>query len=240
METLKQALKVAALAAAVALMIAANLVFVQIKVETLPRIAATINDTDATVVEIKRTAKAVADYAEKQKIALENPKNQKAIDAAIQTAAVFNGTGRLFNTQVIPRAMNTLDSLNKATNSLNELVRNTDRSLNERLLPDLAETAKTLGVSIDSLAKGILVITEKGGISIDEINALLADPQWKAALASVASTAAHLDAMAGNVEKASDSAPGIAAAIEKIAKTSSRYQKLLILAQLLATVARAF
>src|SRR5215813_7575445 len=40
-----------------------------------------------------------------------SPKNLKALDAAIQTGAVFNASGRLLNTQTIPRLNKGIDQL---------------------------------------------------------------------------------------------------------------------------------
>ena len=202
---------------------------------------------DTTLVEAERTAKLVADYSELQIASLKSPKNQKAIDATIQTAAVFNGTGRLINTQVIPRIMDTLDSLDKTTielqgavKSANALISNADREINANLLPSLSETAKTLGVSIASVSKGIQTITDKSGMTIDEINSLISDPQWLGILKNIETTTAHINTIAVNMRNASDQMPSIAASVEKIAKTSSKYQKLLLFAQLLATIARVF
>ncbi|MGA2261708.1 MAG: hypothetical protein ABSH28_09755 [Acidobacteriota bacterium] len=202
---------------------------------------------DGAVAQVDRTAKLVADYADKQKRIMESPKNQKALEAAWQTAAVLNGTAKDINKILMPRLRDTLDSLNSAVSSFDQsaqalttLVRNTDRSLNEELLPNLAETAKTLGVSVQAVTASVQSIAAKGGVSIDEINTLLADPQWLETLKSIAATTAHVDVIAGNLEAASRQAPSIAESVEKIAKTSSKYQKLLLLAQLLATIARAF
>jgi hypothetical protein len=202
---------------------------------------------DGAVTQVERTAKLVADYAEKQKVILESPKNQKALEAGWQTAAVLNGTAKDINKVLMPRLRDTLDSLNGAVGSFNKgaqaitgLVMNTDRSLNEQLLPNLAETARALGVSIQAITGSIQEIAAKSTMSVDEIHELLVDPEWKAALASIAATTAHVDAIAGNLEVASRQAPAIAESVEKIAKTSSKYQKLLLLAELLATIAKAF
>ncbi|MBZ5499719.1 MAG: hypothetical protein LAP85_25240 [Acidobacteriia bacterium] len=202
---------------------------------------------DGAVGQVERTAKLAADYAEKQKVILESPRNQKALEAGWQTAAVLNGTAKDINKVLIPLVKENLKGLGAAMGSfdasaqaLTALVRNTDRNLNDGLLPSLAETAKTLGVSMQAVTASVQTIAAKGSVSIDEINALLADPQWLEILKNIAATTAHADATAGNIEKASQSAPSIAASIDRIAATSSKYQKLLLLAQLLATIARAF
>ncbi|MBZ5497693.1 MAG: hypothetical protein LAP85_14925 [Acidobacteriia bacterium] len=202
---------------------------------------------DGTAAELQRTSKLVTDYVQKQKAVLESPRNQKALEAGWQMAAVLNGTARDINRLVVPRAMNTMDGLNAAIGSFDQsaqaltaLVRNTDRSINESVLPNLAETARTLGVSMEAVTASVRTMATKGALSIDEINALLADPHWLQILTNVAATSAHADTVAGHFEEASRLMPAIAASLDKIAATSSKYQKLLLLAQLLATIARAF
>ena len=110
---------------------------------------------DNTAAELARTSRLVADYAEKQKAILESSKNQKALEAGWQTAAVLNGTLREVNRLVIPRVMRTIDSTQAAVDrlagsaeALNGLIAHTDKSLNADLLPTVAETARTLGVSV--------------------------------------------------------------------------------------------
>lgn len=73
------------------------------------------------------------DYSRVQLARLRDRCNSKAIDAAIQAAAVFNATGRLINTQLIPRGMLTLDGLAESAASLNRMIQATHLSLNLRL-----------------------------------------------------------------------------------------------------------
>ncbi len=202
---------------------------------------------DGTAAELQRTSKLVADYVEKQKAVLESPRNQKALEAGWQMAAVLNGTARDINRLIVPRVMRTMDGLNAAVGNFNDsaqaltaLVRNTDSNINEGILPNLAETAKTLGVSIQTVATSVQMIAAKGEISLNEVNTLLADPQWLEILKSMAATTAKVNATAAHLEEAARSAPAITSSVERIAATSSKYQKLLLLAQLLATIARVF
>jgi len=117
---------------------------------------------DSTAAELQRTSKLVADYVEKQKAVLESPRNQKALEAGWQMAAVLNGTARDINRLIVPRVMRTMDGLSTAVGNFNdsaqaltELVRNADHSLNQDLLPNLAETAKTLGVSMQTVTTSL-------------------------------------------------------------------------------------
>ncbi len=75
----------------------------------------TVTEASGAAVELRKTAAAVAEYAQHQTRQLMDPRNQKALDAGIQALAVFNGTGRLINREVIPRAMEVLDNLSNAT-----------------------------------------------------------------------------------------------------------------------------
>src|SRR5262252_5983829 len=59
-------------------------------------------------------------YVHSEKDRLEDPKNAKALDAAIQAGAVLNASGRYLNTQLLPAGLRTL---NAATDTIAELKR---------------------------------------------------------------------------------------------------------------------
>jgi hypothetical protein len=68
----------------------------------------------------------------------------------------------------------------------------------------------------------------------------MADPSWTEALKAIADSAKHMDGMSASADEAMKKAPNIAASLEKIAKVSSKYQKAILLSEILSTLIRAF
>jgi hypothetical protein len=167
-------------------------------------------------------------------------RNQKALDAGLQTLAVFNGTGRLINREVIPRAMDVLDNLSNATASLNRAIQTTDKSVNADLLPESRRLLQTTSEAISATKGTIDEASSQIAQAGSDIIAILADPALKSIVAQTNAIATHADGIAANVEESSKQMPLIAADIERIAATSSRYRKAILLSQILSALARAF
>jgi hypothetical protein len=198
----------------------------------------TIQEATQATAETKEIIKEVHTYTSVQIKNLES--QQRAINASIQAAAVFNATGRLLNTSVIPRVNKTLDSLNESVLSVNTMVKNTDKNINVDLLPQITETAKSFNISIESLNLAIISITKNSDLTFAQINDTMASAEWKTVLKEVASTTEHIDNIAGNIEKTTDRMPAMAELIEKMMRTTSKYQKAVILSQIISAVIRAF
>ena len=126
-------------------------------------------ETTATMAEAKAAVSELRDYSREQLTRLRDPRNSKAIDAAIQTAAVFNGTGRLINTQLIPRAMKTLDGLAESTESLNRMIQETNQSLNAEIAPEAVS-------GLENLNKSLQEASGRANANLDDIHRLLSDP----------------------------------------------------------------
>ncbi|MFA5408855.1 MAG: hypothetical protein WC343_08825 [Bacilli bacterium] len=173
-------------------------------------------------------------YTAEQMARLRDPRNAKALDAAIQTAAVFNATGRAINTQLIPRAMQTLDGLSESAASLNAMIARTDASLNEGLVPGMTVSLQSADAALEELTLGLSDAHLRANATLDEARLLLADPSIKAALADIRRTTNHTAGIAADVDAATDRLPGIAEDIQKISNTSSRYAKPLALARIIA------
>ena len=62
----------------------------------------------------------------------------------------------------------------------------------------------------------------------------------KSILAEANAIASHADGIAANLEGSSRQMPLIAADVERIAATSSRYRKAILLSQILSALARTF
>jgi hypothetical protein len=136
--------------------------------------------------------------------------------------------------------MDVLDNLTNAAASLDQAIKATDRSVNVDLLPEskrlLSTTSDTIAAGKKSADAASDQIVQTG----NDIHAILADPTLKSILADTNSIAAHADGVAANLEEASKQMPLIADDIERIAATSSRYRKLVLLTQILSALARAF
>lgn len=206
----------------------------------------TLKHADSLIIEAQKTASLVSDYAAKQKAILESPKNQKALEAGWQTPAVLNGTLREVNTLIIPRIMKTLDSsqevissaaqpineLAVAVGSLNKLVTGLDENINSHLLPEATDSIIAVHDSAMSISNGLTGIMDKATIPINDAHELLTGPV-RDSLASLRDTSAQ-------IAEASRQAPLIARDVERIAKTSSKWQKWILISTIIGTLAKAF
>ena len=197
-------------------------------------------EASATMAEAKAAVSELRDYSREQLARLRDPRNSKAIDAAIQTAAVFNGTGRLINTQLIPRAMKTLDGLAESTASLNRMIQATDHSVNAEIAPEAVLSLKSGDEALKELSTTLREASGRANASLDDIHSILSDPAWTASLNSIRSTTENVAGITAELERASRQMPEIAQSINKIASTSSRYRRWILLSQIFSAVARTF
>jgi hypothetical protein len=239
MRTLIDCLKCLCLIAAIFALVGAGLAFREIGRFSQSATAAAA-EIRGVAQELKKTATAVSDYAQHQTKQLMDPRNQKALDAGIQALAVFNGTGRLINREVIPRAMDVLDNLSNTAASLDRAIQSTDKSVNADLLPEsrqlLSATSEAISATKTTVDAASNQIVQAG----NDIHAILADPALKSILTETNAIASHADGIAANLEESSKQMPLIAADVERIAATSSRYRKAILLSQILSALARAF
>jgi len=190
------------------------------------------NETVLTLQSIRQTTSLVNTYTSSALEALNDPRNKKSLQAGLEVAATAKGSLLLINRQVIPRAITTLDELNASLASVNRLVSDTNDQVNGHVLPQtdqaLVELQKTLQETQGAIKAGS-----------DSITRLTGDPAISASLASLAATSSHLDETTANIAEASRQLPSIAASVEKISKTSSKYRKLLILTQITSALVAA-
>jgi hypothetical protein len=195
----------------------------------------------------------LADYARDESTLLRSPKNQAALDAAVQLGGVFNGSGRLLNTQVIPRAMKTLDQLTAWEASLNALTQHADQQstatfayVNGHVLPSLDATLDALtGLEqkFNLTAAEATEVIKKSGATADQVNAILAssDPKIQAALqnaadASQQATATLVD-FHTDLHATMDQMPTIARDIEKTTRNIAKFSKISIIAGIISNLA---
>jgi hypothetical protein len=215
---------------------------------------ATLAELQGASAEMKQAAGVGEKFITFQTDRFESDAYQKSLKASIDTPAIYNGTGRLVNTQVIPRLMKDLDSvgaliraLTDNSRSLDAFIHHTDDEINKSLLPSTVALLDRLGLSVQDLDAAIKQATERGLLTLDDVHRLASDPNWQIILAQIAASSAslndsmkHLDGSMASVDAAMRQAPSIAASLEKIAKTSSRFTKITLTANIISIIVRAF
>ena len=239
MKTLIALLKSLCLLAAIFALVETGLAFREVTKLTKAA-AVTVTEAGGAAAELRKTATTVSVYAQHQTNQLMDPRNQKALDAGLQALAVFNGTGRLINRVVIPRAMAVLDNLSSATASLDRAIQATDKSVNAGLLPESSQLLSATSEAISATRSTVEATSSQIAQAGSDIHAILADPSVKSILAETNAIASHADGIAANLEESSKQMPMIAEDVERIAATSSRYRKAILLSQILSALARAF
>jgi len=210
-----------------------------------------VRETGANVVG---ATSELAEWAEFQNEDFRNPKRRKAIDAAFELPAVLNGSVRQWNTIGAPKLYATISALET-------FVRNLDTNVNVELLPEIAKTARALNTSVSTVndiladvrselrrmvTEGLLTAEDARKILAD-IHKIMSDDKWVDTLKEVNegvkksnSILGHGDEVIAQVAEASKKAPTIAASLDKIARTSSRFSKITILANIFSTLMKVF
>ena len=213
---------------------------------------------NAALSNIDRAANTLADYIDDQTRRLQTEKNQKSIEASLATPAIFNGLGRLVSTTTVPRLNATLDQLNRGladsqrlVNSLDSLAQNTNREINTALLPAATKALQStttvinaFGITAQSIDRTVLAFAQDGHIVMDDAHRLLSDPVWKEMAANLNHSSANVAGATENIRASTESGrqalaelPGVARDIHAFTTTTSRARKIIIGAQLLATLA---
>jgi len=185
-------------------------------------------------------------YSEEQIARLRDPRQQKALDAAVQLGAVFNGTGRLINREVIPRTMAVLEEMRGVAGDLRSLTSSVQVMVSDDLAPGISGTFAQTQATLAELGKTLSAA--QGGVELatKDIHAVLADPALGGLMASLSRASENLAEMSASgaevarqAAEASRQMPSIAASVEKVAATSSKLSKAMIVSQILLAVARA-
>lgn len=178
-----------------------------------------------------RTSRRVMERAERLVVTYEtlltSDKSTKSLEASLAAAASWQATARLVNTTIVPEAAQTLRHLGKAAHGLEELTRNQDRELT-RSQTELRDHLNTTAVKVTELATELTV--DAGELTLSLENSLKQIPPI---LTTTDRAARQMEVMAvkgtmvmDNLEQASQSAPGIAKGMEKVASKAPLYQKL--------------
>lgn len=206
--------------------------------------------------KFEATITRTSEYVDQQLDRFESEAYQKSLKAGLDTPAVFNASGRYLNRFILPAFLGTVQTANRALATsdnavarLDDLVRRSDVSLNDPqgliptatvLISSLNQVALKFEVTIGELSAAIKSASEKSGKSLDAIYALIADPKMQNILLHWDEMSASGAGILADVKMATEKAPSIAASLDSIAKTSSRYTKITLIANILSVLARAF
>ena len=214
--------------------------------ENLNSATASVADAASSVKDTAASAKKYVDY---QVGYLERPEYQKWLAASLQTPAMFNGTARLLNRTTIPALNGDLTSLNSATAALREFIADTDKNTNGPggLLPQATAVLQKVGLSVRDFDA---FVQDEGDLiegTTFDARKLLNDFRVDSFLNDLAASggnanriSADLATISHNFAEASAQAPEIAELWAKMMRTTSKLQKWLYLARILALVGPVF
>lgn len=213
-----------------------------------------LQETSITLVNINKTSGSLAEYAALQTEMLSSPMNQKAIEHGIELGKVATETVVKINRSTVPKLNAALDGITGVESelritaaNLGVFVSNTDHEVNQKLLPSITTLITSMnvlsvkfGTTIDELNDAIKMAANQTNKSLDEVYKLISDPKVMSILTSVDKTMQNVATTSASIDAAAKSAPGIAQSLEKIAATSSRYQKIVLISGIISTLIKAF
>ena len=137
------------------------------------------------------------------------------------------------------RTLQSLDGADQAVASLEELIRNTDVSLNARLSPNAETALISANDLLQRTAAGIQANSNATLAAIESANRAINSPQIAESLSAAQSSLQHIDMVAAYLEQAAAELPSTARSIEEIAATSSRFRVWVLLSQIGSAISRA-
>lgn len=168
---------------------------------------------------------------------LASDKNRKAIEAGIAAAASWQATARLVNTTTIPAINRTLGGLEATGRQLAALVEEQNGNLtrtmgrvddriedSQRVIGRLDETVREIGEAGQKLGEQIDTIGNNTARTVEEAGRAVEEA--RRGVRAMSDSAEQLREIGNNLRVASESAPGIAQGVEKVASKAPWYQKL--------------
>ena len=146
---------------------------------------------------------------------------------------------RAYWAELKTRTLRSLDGADQAVASLEELIRNTDVSLNARLSPNAETALISANDLLQRTAAGIQANSNATLAAIESANRAINSPQIAESLSAAQSSLQHIDMVAAYLEQAAAELPSTARSIEEIAATSSRLRVWVLLSQIGSAISRA-
>jgi hypothetical protein len=205
--------------------------------EARPKVIESFNQIERTGYHVQAAAKAIKEEAG----------DPEAIRARTNTIRYANhllaeGSRTLdqINTQTIPRASAIFERTER-------LIANSDQRINNELLPsithvsmNLALLAEKFAVDQQRLTLELAAMVKQGTLSLEALAKTLDSDRLTTILANVDSASKHFDGASANIEATTAQMPELAGRVNRILKTTGQFQKPLLVAQLVATLARIF
>lgn len=222
-----------------------------------------LRESKESAINIRSTTASIDEYVKFQTEQFQSPAYQKYMKGNFAVGSLVQSVVEGVNTKTLPKLNKGLDELpaliqglSTNTRTLNELVLHLDSRLNSdsgllaqatTLLASLTATSDKFGLTLETLDAAIKVIAEKAGLSLDEVLNLIASKEWLSvlrsmdvAMANVAAMSQKVDATAEQIRLAMEKAPSIADSLNRIAKTSSKFTKATLIANIIGVLAKAF
>jgi hypothetical protein len=142
--------------------------------------------------------------------------------------------------QLVDKANSTLGNISTLVTSLDTLVKNTDAQINGHLLPATEETLVEAKKSLTTISNSASMLASGSQVAMNDLHAILADESWQKALRGLSDTSENAAATAAQIAEAAKQLPSIASSMERIAKTSSKWQKFQIPISIASLIWRTF
>ena len=205
------------------------------------------NQTSAALTEITQTAKqtklAAFEIQAASKAARYEWESPEYARARLQTLRLGDSAQialAQINRDILP-------ALVKTTEQARTLIANSDHRINAELLPQLTSTTRNLAdlavvfkTDEQQIAIELVKSIQAGQASITQVNRLLESENIPGILANLNRTTGELAATSENVKQMSARWPEMATEINKILKTGRQWQRPVMIAGLLAQLARIF
>lgn len=199
------------------------------------------------VANANRTSLALADYAEAQTADLRSERTQKMISHSFQIGEAGLLTIQKLNRTTIPRVNLAVDELTETERKLGRLVErtnepivalasfitDTNKSLNQDLVPRVAAVIDGLGATVDDIQE----LVNAGTVTIDDLGKIARNGDIPKIVASLAGTAAHLENISASADTGMQAFPDLMSSFQKYARASTVWQKRLYLAMIIRQLA---
>jgi hypothetical protein len=202
-----------------------------------PKILETLNQSESAMQQAQKAMKA---FNEEAMTPVEIYQRRQVLRLTNEVLGETRRTINQFNKQTVPE-------LTAAISQTRGFVALANQQVNRELFPEmiratrnLADIAERFKTDEQAVMAQLIKLVEGGTVSLDSLNKLLASEQLTQLLANVNSASTHFDGTAANIEEMSKRWPEMADRINKILKTTNQFQKPLMVAMLLATLARVF
>ena len=94
--------------------------------------------------------------------------------------------------------------------------------------------------SLTNVTESVKIFADNSQIVMDDLHRILSSEDWENAVKGIAETTTNAAAISAEVAKAAEELPSVARSMEKIANTSSKWQKLQIPISIFSLIYRTF